>query len=126
MSSQGVGGANASEAAPAKGHAENETAAPAGNRNGGEDANGLENRSGEAYPSGHAPASADTWARILDAARRLRQGKDEHARVCWALAALLSLSAGSREALIDHLVKTWGRDVMQRRLDAAWAAEGQA
>ena len=65
-----------------------------------------------------------TWDRIKALAVKLRSERTPEARMGWALAALLSLPHEGREALIDHLVRTWGRDVLLRRLSKTYDAGG--
>jgi hypothetical protein len=65
-------------------------------------------------------AESDWWDGIMRAAVRWRLDETPDRRVARALAALLSLTTESREALIDHLVRTWGRDVLLRRISLGW------
>jgi hypothetical protein len=69
-------------------------------------------------------AESDWWDGIMRAAIRWRLDEPPDRRVARALAALLSLTTESREALIDHLVRTWGRDVLLRRISLGWKEGG--
>ena len=68
-------------------------------------------------PYSGAPMDEDTWAKVCALAARLRRERSVRARVGWALASLLSLPADARNALIDHLMMTWGRDTLLRHLE---------
>jgi hypothetical protein len=60
----------------------------------------------------------------MRAAIRWRLDEEPDRRLARALAALLSLTTETREALIEHLVTTWGRDVLLRRLSLGWKERG--
>jgi hypothetical protein len=67
---------------------------------------------------------SDWWDGIMRAAVRWRLDEEPDRRLARALAALLSLTTETREALIEHLVTTWGRDVLLRRLSLGWKERG--
>jgi hypothetical protein len=67
---------------------------------------------------------SDWWDGIMRAAVRWRLDEPPDRRLARALAALLSLTTETREALIEHLVTTWGRDVLLRRLSLGWKEGG--
>jgi hypothetical protein len=66
----------------------------------------------------------DWWGGVKRAAVRWRLTESPQRRLTRAVAALLSLTPESREVLIDHLVMTWGRDVLMRRLSLGWKDGG--
>jgi hypothetical protein len=69
-------------------------------------------------------AESDRWDGIMRAAVRWRLDEPPDRRLARALAALLSLTTETREALIDPLVRTWGRDVLLRRISRGWKEGG--
>jgi hypothetical protein len=72
----------------------------------------------------HGAPGSDWWNGIMQAAVRWRLDEEPDRRLARALAALLSLTTETREALIEHLVTTWGRDVLLRRLSLGWKERG--